>query len=112
MAVAVSIVEDDPQTRKILASWIGQSSLFRLSGEWGDAEGALAPITEKKPDVVLVDINLPGMNGIEAVRKLKSALPNTQMVMLTVYEDADHIYNALAAGATGYCSSRLPARNC
>jgi DNA-binding NarL/FixJ family response regulator len=58
--------------------------------------------------VVLMDINLPGMNGVEAVRKLKPALPGTQFVMLTVYEDADHIYNALSAGATGYLLKQTP----
>src|ERR1017187_7763304 len=102
MAVAVSIVEDDPQTRKIIAGWIGRATGFQLAGEWGDAESALKLLPEKKPDVVLMDINLPGMNGVEAVRRLKSVLPATQFVMLTVYEDADHIYNALSAGATGY----------
>jgi DNA-binding NarL/FixJ family response regulator len=108
VAVAVSIVEDDPQTRKIIADWIGRASGFRLAGDWGDAESALKLLPEKKPDVVLMDINLPGMNGVEAVRKLKSALPATQFVMLTVYEDADHIYNALSAGATGYLLKQTP----
>ena len=108
MAVAVSIVEDDPQARKIIAGWSGRASGFRLAGEWGDAESALKLLPEKKPDVVLMDINLPGMNGVEAVRRLKSVLPATQFVMLTVYEDADHIYNALSAGATGYLLKQTP----
>jgi DNA-binding NarL/FixJ family response regulator len=108
MAVAVSIVEDDPQARQILAGWIGRAAGFRLAGDWGDAESALKLLPEKKPDVVLMDINLPGMNGVEAVRRLKSALPATQFVMLTVYEDADHIYNALSAGATGYLLKQTP----
>jgi DNA-binding NarL/FixJ family response regulator len=108
VAVAVSIVEDDPQARKIIAGWIGHAAGFRLAGDWGDAESALKLLPEKKPDVVLMDINLPGMDGVEAVRRLKSALPATQFVMLTVYEDADHIYNALAAGATGYLLKQTP----
>jgi DNA-binding NarL/FixJ family response regulator len=108
MVVAVSIVEDDAQARKIIVGWIGRASGFRLAGDWGDAESALKLLPEKKPDVVLMDINLPGMNGVEAVRKLKSALPATQFVMLTVYEDADHIYNALSAGATGYLLKQTP----
>jgi DNA-binding NarL/FixJ family response regulator len=108
MVVAVSIVEDDPQARRIIAGWIGRASGFRLAGDWGDAESALKLLPEKKPDVVLMDINLPGMNGVEAVRKLKSVLPETQFVMLTVYEDADHIYNALSAGATGYLLKQTP----
>jgi DNA-binding NarL/FixJ family response regulator len=102
MAIAVSIVEDDAQARKILAGWINRASGFRLAGEWGDAESALKFLPEKQPDVVLMDINLPGMSGVEAVKRLKPTLPATQFVMLTVYEDADHIYNALVAGATGY----------
>src|SRR2546430_12506116 len=102
VAIAISIVEDDAQARKILAGWINRAPGFRLAGDWGDAEGALESLPAKKPDVVLMDINLPGMSGVEAVRKLKPSLPGTQFVMLTVYEDADHIYSALAAGATGY----------
>jgi len=108
MAVTVSIVEDDAQARKILAGWIGRASGFRLAGDWGDAESALKLLPEKKPDVVLMDINLPGMSGVEAVRRLKPALPATQFVMLTVYEDADHIYNALSAGASGYLLKQTP----
>jgi DNA-binding NarL/FixJ family response regulator len=108
MAIAVAIVEDDAQTRKILAGWITRASGFRLAGEWGEAESALAAVTEKKPDVLLMDINLPGISGVEAVKRLKPSLPQTQFVMLTVYEDSDHIYNALAAGATGYLLKQTP----
>jgi DNA-binding NarL/FixJ family response regulator len=108
MAIAVSIVEDDAQTRKIFANWISGTSGFRLAGDWGDAEKALAALPSKKPNVVLMDINLPGMSGVEAVKRLKPLLPETQFVMLTVYEDADHIYNALAAGATGYLLKQTP----
>src|SRR5437867_4129528 len=108
MAIAVSIVEDDAQARKILAGWISRASGFRLAGEWGDAESALKALPQKEPQVVLMDINLPGMSGVEAVRKLKPDLPGTQFVMLTVYEDADHIYSALAAGATGYLLKQTP----
>ena len=108
MPIAVSIVEDDPQARKIFASWISRAPGFRLAGEWGDAERALEALPAKKPDVVLMDINLPGMSGVEAVKRLKPLLPNTQFVMLTVYEDADHIYNALAFGATGYLLKQTP----
>ena len=79
-----------------------------MVGEWGDAESALPALVEQKPQVVLMDINLPGMSGVEAVKRLKPALAGTQFVMLTVYEDADHIYNALAAGATGYLLKQTP----
>jgi DNA-binding NarL/FixJ family response regulator len=108
MAIAISIIEDDAQARKILAGWITRASGFRLAGEWGDAESAVGLLADKKPNVVLMDINLPGMSGVEAVKRLKPAFPNTQFVMLTVYEDADHIYSALAAGATGYLLKQTP----
>jgi DNA-binding NarL/FixJ family response regulator len=108
MAIAVAIVEDDAQARKILAGWISRAAGFRLVGEWGDAESALEKLVERDPNVVLMDINLPGMSGVDAVRKLKPRMPGTQFVMLTVYEDADHIYNALAAGATGYLLKQTP----
>ena len=108
MAIAVSIVEDDPQTRKIFANWINGAPGFRLAGDWGDAEKALEALPARKPNVVLMDINLPGMSGVDAVKRLKPLLPDTQFVMLTVYEDADHIYNALAAGATGYVLKQTP----
>ena len=108
MAIAVSIVEDDAQARKIFANWISSASGFRLAGDWGDAEKALEALPTRKPNVVLMDINLPGMSGVDAVRRLKPLLPETQFVMLTVYEDADHIYNALSAGATGYLLKQTP----
>jgi len=108
MPIAVCIVEDDAQARKILAGWINRAPGFKLLGEWGDAESALADLPGHKPNVVLMDINLPGMSGVEAVKKLKPALAGTQFVMLTVYEDSDHIYNALAAGATGYLLKQTP----
>src|SRR5438876_5324692 len=108
MAIDVAIVEDDPHVRKTLAEWIDRAPDFRLLAEWGDAESALAPLEESKPDVVLMDINLPGKSGVDAVKRLKPALPNTQFVMLTVYEDEDHIYNALSAGATGYLLKQTP----
>src|SRR6266478_3355539 len=108
MAIAVSIVEDDAEARKILAGWINRTSHFRLAGEWGDAESALEDLSARSPNVVLMDINLPGMSGVDAVRLLKPSLPKTQFVMLTVYEDADHIFNALSAGATGYLLKQTP----
>jgi DNA-binding NarL/FixJ family response regulator len=108
VAIAVSIVEDDAKARDIFAKWIAGASGFCLAGEWGDAEKALKALPPKKPNVVLMDINLPGISGVEAVKRLKPVLPDTQFVMLTVYEDADHIYNALAAGATGYLLKQTP----
>jgi DNA-binding NarL/FixJ family response regulator len=100
--IAVAIVEDDVPAREILAGWIRDADGFRCAGEYDDAETALARLPHERPSVVLFDINLPGMNGIECVRRLKPRLPNTQFVMVTVYEDANHIFDALSAGASGY----------
>jgi DNA-binding NarL/FixJ family response regulator len=102
VSIGVAIVEDDVPAREIIASWIRNTEGFRCVGEFDDAETALAKLPHEKPSVVLFDINLPGMNGIECVRKLKPRLPETQFVMVTVYEDANHIFNALSAGASGY----------
>ena len=102
VSIAVAIVEDDVPAREILAGWIRSADGFRVVGEYDDAETAIARLPHEKPSVVLFDINLPGMNGIECVRKLKPRLPETQFVMVTVYEDANHIFNALSAGASGY----------
>ena len=100
--IKVSIVEDDPKAREILVDWINRAEGFRCVSNHGSGEDALAKIPEHQPHVVLMDINLPGMNGPECVRRLKPLLPTTQFVMLTVYEDSDHIFQALQAGASGY----------
>ena len=100
--IEVAIVEDDVPAREILAGWIRGADGFKLVGEYDDAETAVAEIPQKKPSVVLFDINLPGMNGIECVRRLKPRLPETQFLMVTVYGDANHIFDALAVGASGY----------
>ena len=107
VSIAVAIVEDDVPAREILAGWIRNADGFRCVGEFDDAETALAKLPHEKPSVVLMDINLPGMNGIECVRKLKPRLPDTQFVMVTVYEDANHIFNALSAGASGYLLKQM-----
>jgi len=104
--IAVSIVEDDAPARQILAGLISRAEGFRCVGEHGSAKSALNHLPQEKPDVALMDINLPGLSGIECVRRLKPILPDTQFVMLTVYEDADHIFDALSAGASGYLLKR------
>ena len=108
MKTAVSIVEDDAPARGILSEWIRQANGFQCVGTHASAEIALQAVPSEKPAVVLMDINLPGMSGIECVRRLKPLLPDTQFVMLTVYEDSDHIFNALMAGATGYLLKQTP----
>jgi DNA-binding NarL/FixJ family response regulator len=108
VSILVSIVEDDTTARGMLSNWIRRAPGFRCAGVHGSGEAALATLPAEKPTVVLMDINLPGMTGIECVRRLKPLLPETQFVMLTVYEDADHIFNALVAGASGYLLKRMP----
>lgn len=106
MPITVSIVEDNEQLRTTLARVIGRAEGFSCVSHYGDAESAVAGLPKDKPEVVLMDINLPGMNGVECVRQLKQITPETQVVMLTVYEDTDNIFNALAAGANGYLLKR------
>jgi DNA-binding NarL/FixJ family response regulator len=102
MKISVSIVEDDAPVRASLARLIDGSAGCRCVSRHGSAEKALQEIPGIKPDVVLMDINLPGINGVECVRRLKPLLPATQIIMLTVYQNTENIFDALTAGATGY----------
>ena len=106
MPITVSIVEDSEQVRGTLARLINRAEGFRCPSQYANAEAALEGLPRDRPDVVLMDINLPGINGVECVRRLKELLPDTQVVMLTVYEDTENIFNALAAGASGYLLKR------
>ena len=106
MPITVSIVEDSEQVRGTLARLINRAEGFRCPSHYANAEAALEGLPRDRPDVVLMDINLPGINGVECVRRLKELLPDTQVVMLTVYEDTENIFNALAAGASGYLLKR------
>lgn len=108
MATTVSIVEDNEQLRSTLARVIDRADGFKCVGQHPSAEAALEGLPAEKPQVVLMDINLPGISGVECVRKLKPLLPQTQVIMLTVYEDTENIFNALAAGAAGYLLKRTP----
>ena len=108
MPISVSIVEDSEKLRGTLARVIGRAPGFVCSSQHGSAEEALKELPAIKPQVVLMDINLPGINGVECVRQLKQILPATLVIMLTVYEDTDNIFNALAAGASGYMLKRTP----
>ncbi len=106
MAITVSIVEDNDQLRGTLARVIDRADGFECLSQYANAESALEAIPRERPNVVLMDINLPGMSGVECVRRLKQLVPQTQAVMLTVYEDTENIFNALAAGASGYLLKR------
>jgi len=108
VAIKISIIEDDDWIRENLAHQIRQTDGFVCSGSYGNGEEALAQIPKTSPDVLLMDINLPKMSGIECVRKLKTQLPTIQVLMLTVYEDSDKIFDSLLAGASGYLLKRTP----
>jgi DNA-binding NarL/FixJ family response regulator len=102
MRIRVSIVEDDRGTRESLTELLGHSPALRCVGAHPDGEEALLQIPGEAPDVVLMDINLPRMNGIECVAQLKRQLPKTQVLMLTTYEEGDLIFDSLRKGASGY----------
>jgi DNA-binding NarL/FixJ family response regulator len=106
MPITVSLVEDNDQLRGTLARVISRADGFRCVGQFPTAEAALEALPKEKSDVVLMDINLPGMNGVECVRLLKQQAPATLIIMLTAYEDTENIFNALAAGASGYLLKR------
>jgi DNA-binding NarL/FixJ family response regulator len=105
--ISLSIVDDEPRLRQSIATFINGSPGFRCVSAYGNAEAALQGLPADRPDVVLMDIHMPGMDGIECVQRLKALLPAIQIVMLTVYEDTDQIFKALAAGASGYLLKRL-----
>jgi DNA-binding NarL/FixJ family response regulator len=109
--IKVALVEDDADVRAQHAALFQQSPGFQCAGAYKDAEAALAGIPKSLPDVVLMDIGLPDMSGIECVRQIKAAHPSIQFVMLTVFEDADKILASLIAGASGYLLKRASAED-
>jgi len=108
MPIQVSIVEDNEQLRGTLARLLNRADGFACLSQYGTAEAALEGLPKDRPQVVLMDINLPGLNGVECVRRLKQIAPEISAVMLTAYEDTENIFNALAAGANGYLLKRAP----
>ena len=105
--ITVSIVDDNLKLRESITTFINGSKEFRCVSAYGNAAAALEHLPNDEPDVVLMDINMPGMDGIECVARLKTLMPDVQVVMLTVYEDTDKIFKALTAGATGYLLKRV-----
>ena len=108
MRITVSIVEDNRGTRESLSELLGRASALQCVGAHPTGEEALRQIPVERPDVVLMDINLPGMSGIECVRRLKELLPKTQVLMLTTYEESDLIFDSLRNGASGYLLKNMP----
>lgn len=106
MTITVSIVDDDPGLRDSIAQFLRAAKGFRCLRVYASAREALEGVPSEPPDVVLMDINMPAVDGIECTRLLKAAAPSVQILMLTVYEDTDKIFKALTAGASGYILKR------
>jgi DNA-binding NarL/FixJ family response regulator len=106
--IKIAIVEDQVRTLEGLAALIGGTPGYRMVGKFGSMEDALAEIDREPPAIMLADIGLPGMSGIEGVRRLKARYPQLQILMLTVYADNEHIFEAICAGASGYLLKDTP----
>ena len=102
MNISIAIVEDLDEVREGLTNFITINSDFFVADSFGTAEEALQKIPKLKPDIVIMDINLPGIDGIQCIRELKNKIPNTQFMMFTVYENDERVFEALKAGATSY----------
>jgi len=109
MPTRIAIVEDDAPIRANLERLIRSTAGFECVGVYSSGEAAIDGLVRRPADVVLMDINLPGMSGVECTRQLKSLLPRIEIVMLTVYDDSDRIFHALQMGASGYLLKRSPA---
>ncbi len=107
-SITFSIVDDDAALRDSIVRYLTIKGGFICVGQYGRAQDALADLVAEPPAVVLMDIKMKGMDGIECVRRLKEKLPDVLVIMLTVFEDDDLIFDALVAGATGYLLKRQP----
>jgi DNA-binding NarL/FixJ family response regulator len=105
--ITVSIVDDENDLRQSITTFVNGSPGFKCISAYGTAKEALQHLPADRPDVVLMDIHMKGMDGIECVQRLKLLVPGIQIVMLTVYEDTDQIFKALSVGASGYLLKRL-----
>ena len=106
--ITISIVDDEKELCRSIATFVNGAPGFRCVSMYHSGEAALERLPADKPDVVLMDIHLTGMSGIECVERLKATLPQMQIMMLTVYEDTNQIFKALSAGASGYMLKRSP----
>lgn len=100
--ITVSIVEDDKLIREALKDMLNEAEGFQCIGSYNDCESAIEQLNRNKPCVMLMDIELPGMSGIEGVKKIKERYPKIDIIMLTVHEDLSLVFKALSAGACGY----------
>ena len=102
MSISIAIVEDLDEVRDGLKNFIALSTDFTVLGTFKTGEDALAELPLLRPDIIIMDINLPGMNGIECIRQVKDKSPGSQFMMFTVYENDEKVFEALKAGASGY----------
>ena len=106
--IEISIIEDDKEIRESLAILIGGTEGFSCISHYGSCESALESIEDDAPDVILMDINLPGMTGIEGTKLIKQKLPQTEIIMLTISDDDKDVFDSLCAGACGYLRKNIP----
>ncbi|HEY4149696.1 MAG TPA: response regulator transcription factor [Chitinophagaceae bacterium] len=106
--VKTCLVEDIKEVREGMVSLLVLDDRFEVLGAFPNAEFALAPLVDLQPDIVIMDINLPGMNGIDCIRQVKSQCKRTQFIMYTIYENDEKVFDALAAGASGYLLKKTP----
>jgi len=109
MPITLVIVEDLDEVREGLMNFLALSPEFKVLDTFKTAEEALEAIPRLQPDIVIMDINLPGISGIECIRRIKDKCPDTQFMMFTIYEDDEKIFEAIQAGATGYLLKHEPA---
>jgi DNA-binding NarL/FixJ family response regulator len=102
MSIRVALVEDNDDLRMSMKSLLKRSARLRVVADYSDAESALADLVRHKPDVVLMDVKLPRMDGVECVRLLKGLLPTVLIIMLTIHDDNDSLFNSVLAGADGF----------
>ena len=107
-AKRIVIVEDDNIIRNAFVTLIQQSGDYVVAADYSNAEAAIKNVKDDAPDVYLMDIELPGMNGIEAISKIKAILPASQVVVITVYENDELVFKALCEGASGYLTKNMP----
>lgn len=106
--IKICIVEDLKELREGLVNLLALDERFYMMEAFGDAETAAQQLPRWRPDIVIMDINLPGMNGIECIKKVKTSLPHTQFMMFTIYESDEKVFDALVAGASGYLLKKTP----
>ncbi len=109
MSIRVVLFEDNPGMNRVLREMIDQAKDLELAGSFTDGKDVLRHITRTNPDVVLMDIDMPGMDGIEAVKLVRNHFPKLRILMQTVFEDDDKVFASLVAGASGYILKTMPA---